>query len=48
VRRDNCFPWVEDWATAQRLLDRQVKAHWPKLLDGIARQLNLDFAGLSA
>ena len=40
VRRDNCFPWVEDWATAQCLLDRQVKAHWPKLLDGIARQLN--------
>jgi hypothetical protein len=40
VRQDNCFPWVEDWATAQRLLDRQVKAHWPRLLDGIARQLN--------
>jgi hypothetical protein len=46
VRRDNCFPWVEDWATAQRLLDRQVKAHWPKLLDGIARQLNPIHAAL--
>jgi hypothetical protein len=45
-RRDNCFPWVEDWATAQRLLDRQVRAHWPKLLDGIARQLNPIHAAL--
>jgi len=46
VRRDNCFPWVEDWATAQRLLDRQVRAHWPKLLDGIAGQLNPIHAAL--
>ena len=40
VRQDNCFPWIADWAKAQRLMDRQLKAHWPKLLDGIARQLN--------
>jgi len=40
VRQDNCFPWIADWARAQRLMDRQLKTHWPKLLDGIARQLN--------
>lgn len=40
VRQDNCFPWIEDWAKAQRLIDRQLKANWPKLLEGVARQLN--------
>jgi hypothetical protein len=40
VRQDNCFPWIADGAKAQRLMDRQRKAPWPKLLDGIARQLN--------
>src|SRR5207244_4436906 len=33
-------PWVADWTKAQRLLDRQLKTRWPKLLNGIARQLN--------
>ncbi len=40
VRQDNCFPWIADWNKAQRLMDRQLKSNWPKLLDGIARQLN--------
>jgi len=40
VRQDNCFPWIAGWAKAQRLMDRQRRAHWPKLLDGVARQLN--------
>jgi hypothetical protein len=40
MRQDNCFPWMEDWRKAQRLLDRQLRSNWPKLLDGIARQLN--------
>lgn len=40
ARQDNCFPWIADWATAQRLLDRQLKARWPKLLEAIARHLN--------
>ena len=40
ARQDNCFPWIADWAKAQRLMDRQLRAHWPKLLDGVARQLN--------
>ncbi len=40
LRQDNCFPWIADWAKAQRLMDRQRKANWPKLLGGVAQQLN--------
>jgi hypothetical protein len=40
VRQDNCFPWVDDWQQAQQLLDQQLRAEWPMLLDGIARTLN--------
>jgi len=40
VRRDNCFPWVADWARAQRLLDAQRRTPWPRRLDRIARGLN--------
>jgi len=40
LQQDNCFPWVSDWTKAQRLLDPQLKTKWPKLLNGIARQLN--------
>jgi hypothetical protein len=34
------FPWIANWTKAQRLMDRQLKTRWPKLLNGIARQLN--------
>jgi hypothetical protein len=40
TRRDNCFTWLEDPRRAQQLMDKQVEAAWPALLDGIARQLN--------
>jgi hypothetical protein len=40
LQQDNCFPWIADWTKAQRLMDRQLKTKWPKLLHGIARQLN--------
>jgi hypothetical protein len=36
----NCFPWIEDWARAQRLMDQQLRTAWPKVLKPIARQLN--------
>jgi hypothetical protein len=36
----NCFPWIEDWAKAQRLMDQQLRTEWPKILAPIARQLN--------
>src|SRR3989475_11650044 len=40
LRDDNCFPWIEDWPTAQQLMDQQLKVQWPTLLDDIARTLN--------
>jgi hypothetical protein len=40
VRHDNCFPWVADWARAQRLLDAHRHTSWPRRLDRIARRLN--------
>jgi hypothetical protein len=40
LRDDNCFPWIEDWPTAQQLMDQQLKIEWPALLDAMARTLN--------
>ena len=40
VRQDNCLPWIADWAKAQRFMDGQGKTEWPKLLTGLAQQLN--------
>jgi len=40
VQRDNCFARLEDPKRAQRLMDRQVRAAWPELLNDIARSLN--------
>lgn len=39
-KQDNCFTWIEDYQQAQKWMDQQLKAHWPKLLQGIASQLN--------
>jgi hypothetical protein len=39
-KQDNCFPWVADWAQTQQLMDSQLQAKWPNLLDGIAGALN--------
>jgi hypothetical protein len=39
-RRDNCFPWVEDWAGAQGLLDKQLRTDWSALLSGLLNQAN--------
>jgi hypothetical protein len=40
VRQENCFPWLEDYARAQQLMDDQLKTEWPRELGAIARQLN--------
>src|SRR5262245_26272272 len=40
TKKDNCFTWIEDFAAAQRLADKQLKTNWSKLLDGWARQSN--------
>jgi hypothetical protein len=39
-RDDNCFPWIEDVAKAQRLMNRQLRLSWPKALARVVRQLN--------
>jgi hypothetical protein len=39
-RRDNCFPWVEDWTRAQQLLDAQLRTDWPGLLNRLLQQAN--------
>jgi hypothetical protein len=39
-RQDNCFPWVADWGQAQQLMNTQLEAQWPELLDEIAHRLN--------
>jgi hypothetical protein len=37
VKEDNGFPWIEDMAAAQRLLDRQLQTNWSRLLGGLVR-----------
>ncbi len=39
-RQENCFPWVEDVAKAQRLSDELLKMDWPSALKPVARRLN--------
>jgi hypothetical protein len=39
-KRKNTFTWVEDLGQAQSLLEQQLQAHWPQLLDGLAQSLN--------
>jgi hypothetical protein len=40
IQRENCFTWLEEPERAQRLMDQQVQAAWPDLLNVIARSLN--------
>lgn len=39
-RYDNCFPWIEDFAKAQRLMNGLLRQNWPRFLDPIAGRLN--------
>jgi hypothetical protein len=39
-RYDNGFPWIEDFAKAQTIIDRMQKINWRRMLDAVARQLN--------
>lgn len=41
-REDNCFPWIQDVAKAQQLMDQRLKTRWPQWLNSIARRLNPD------
>ncbi len=35
-KRDNCFSWIEDFAAAQKLADKQGRTNWQRLLNGWA------------
>ena len=39
-RRDNCFVWIDDVATAQGLLHKQLRSKWPQQLDRIRQQVH--------
>lgn len=39
-QQDNCFPWIADWERAQQLMNTQLQANWPELLNQIAHLLN--------
>jgi hypothetical protein len=39
-QHDNCFPWIEDFAAAQNLMNTQLSIDWPSLLNPIAAQVN--------
>lgn len=39
-RSDNCFPWIEDFPRAQRMLDELLMVNWPEHLDRFARLIN--------
>jgi len=39
-RQDNCFPWIERMDKAQKLMDQQLRTHWPVVLNRIAHRLN--------
>lgn len=39
-RWENSFAWIEDFAKAQLLMDKQLTMNWPTLLDELARMIN--------
>lgn len=39
-RQGNCFPWIEDVARAQELMNQQQRVNWGKLFDPVAQQIH--------
>jgi hypothetical protein len=39
-RERNCFPWLEDPAAAQQLMDHQLRTHWPTLCNQLVETFN--------
>ncbi len=39
-QQGNCFVWIEDYAQAQKLMNRQLETDWAELLNGWAQRLN--------
>lgn len=46
VQRENCFPWIEDWAKAQALVGAQLQSCWPTLLQPLVEQCHPHAAAL--
>lgn len=46
-RHHNCFTWVEDFARAQQLMDKQLRTAWAKRLDQVAQQIHPSFPELT-
>jgi len=40
IRCDNCYPWISDFAKAQRQMDQMLKTDWCKQFNRIASFLN--------
>jgi hypothetical protein len=36
IKDGNCFPWIEDVKTAQKLLDEQLRSDWKQILNRLA------------
>jgi hypothetical protein len=45
-RRDNCFPWIEDFAAAQKLADAQLRVHWATELTRLLDRVHPAWRGL--
>lgn len=39
-RVGNCFPWMEDFARGQQIMDAQLKVNWPRLLAEFGHTMN--------
>ena len=39
-KQDNCFPWIADFARAQKAANQQTRTNWSSLLDRWAKQSN--------
>jgi len=36
IKDGNCFPWIEDVAAAQKIMDKQLRTDWRKILNRLA------------
>ncbi len=39
-RHENCFPWIENVARAQELMEEHLKTNWAELLNPISQQIH--------
>ena len=39
IKDGNCFPWIENISMAQKLMDKQLKTNWSKMLNGLVKSM---------